>query len=374
VVLSVITVLIGNRAAGFNRLENSELLDNGLITVNSTFRVLNFDHAKANLYQWGEEITIGVPYELNIGFNPVYEFSGQYDDGLSMIELYLNKEIFAEKFRSPGVNLKGFLRFGGANDVFTTTGEEDFGLLVHAHKKLDKDLNLALELGVTFRNDRPNYNIDSSFDYSLGLEHQWSRGLKLSGELYGNTSAYDTGISIISLGMGFDYRFTDILNLHGFIGAGLNERSPDWDASLTLALLFPARADNRALDVVSLENRIENYLRLGYKYGLEGDWTRAGEAYEKAVELDPVNTRALNNLGSAYLEIGRYREAVTVLKRAISLARSDPDLYYNLGLAHIKLDDLVNARLAWETALELNPGHEAALRNLRILKMGGIAR
>ncbi|MEW5691992.1 MAG: tetratricopeptide repeat protein, partial [Candidatus Hydrogenedentota bacterium] len=156
------------------------------------------------------------------------------------------------------------------------------------------------------------------------------------------------------------------------IGLGLNKRAPDVDISLTLTLLFPQTFDKKKMDVESIEKKVENFIRLGYKYSLEGDWTNAGEAFYKASELDPTNTKALNNMGSAYLEIGKYKEAKEVFERAVSLAPNDPDIHYNLGLAYLKLDDLLSAKHSWEKTLSLNPAHEGASRNLRILSIGGI--
>ncbi|MEW5694276.1 MAG: hypothetical protein AB1765_13395, partial [Candidatus Hydrogenedentota bacterium] len=221
---------------GFERLNNSILIETGRVEFDNTIRFLSFDIADANSFWVVENIKLGVPYELNIGFKPVYEFSNRFNDGISEIEISLYKRIFDEKFRTPGLNLKGFLKFGGKEGVYTTTSEEDFGILVHLHKKLERDLNLGLELGATFRGDKPGKRIDTSFDYCLGLEKKLNKNLDFSGELYGNTSIYDTGVSIISLGGGLNYRLTDAFKLKSFIGLGLNKRAPEVDSSLTLTL------------------------------------------------------------------------------------------------------------------------------------------
>jgi tetratricopeptide (TPR) repeat protein len=68
------------------------------------------------------------------------------------------------------------------------------------------------------------------------------------------------------------------------------------------------------------------YTRLGFAYRKQGDYERALEAYDKALELNPHHRGALEYLGEAYLEMGRRGEAEAVLARlATACRRVAPD-------------------------------------------------
>jgi tetratricopeptide (TPR) repeat protein len=53
-----------------------------------------------------------------------------------------------------------------------------------------------------------------------------------------------------------------------------------------------------------------------------GDWQRAEGAFAKAVELNPANTDALVNLALTRIKLGRQREALPLLDRAVVAARA----------------------------------------------------
>lgn len=54
--------------------------------------------------------------------------------------------------------------------------------------------------------------------------------------------------------------------------------------------------------------------------------------YERAVELDPENHIALNNIGGTLIKAGREREGVEYLQRALALNQAYPNTHYGLGL------------------------------------------
>jgi arylsulfatase A-like enzyme/Tfp pilus assembly protein PilF len=66
-------------------------------------------------------------------------------------------------------------------------------------------------------------------------------------------------------------------------------------------------------------------------------YERAVENFEKAIELDPYNSKCHNGLGLLYLEAAAYREAIVNLEKALNLEPGFSDVLYNLGLAHMKM-------------------------------------
>ncbi len=67
--------------------------------------------------------------------------------------------------------------------------------------------------------------------------------------------------------------------------------------------------------------------------------------------------------GKAYTE-GGFEEAMETYNGLVELGVESPDLYYNMGNAAFRSNELGFAVLYYEKALKLDPSHEEALRNL----------
>jgi len=130
-------------------------------------------------------------------------------------------------------------------------------------------------------------------------------------------------------------------------------------------------------------------------------------AFQPALDKNPDYADALNGLGSAHFELGRYdvalpalekalrrsqtllggepvegaalrtkvawslyhlrryRDALAAFNRASVTAPSSPELQVGIGWCHIQLGQKEQARVAFQRALQLGPGNEAALEGLR---------
>jgi tetratricopeptide (TPR) repeat protein len=67
------------------------------------------------------------------------------------------------------------------------------------------------------------------------------------------------------------------------------------------------------------------------------DFNSAKRAFEQAIQLEPNNVEALNNLGYVYGKLGDYRSAEPVLIKVIDLAPTRKVVYGNLGEVQAKL-------------------------------------
>ena len=132
---------------------------------------------------------------------------------------------------------------------------------------------------------------------------------------------------------------------------------------------------------------------LGMLYESRKDWDKAKDAYQKALQIQPDNPLASNNLayvmleqggnidvalsmaqvarrgtpnspnvadtlGWAYFQKGAYRSAIDLFQEAIKLNKDnpeDPTFHYHLGLAYQKNDQPALARQQLERALKINP-------------------
>ena len=76
-------------------------------------------------------------------------------------------------------------------------------------------------------------------------------------------------------------------------------------------------------------------------------------SFEKAVELNPKNSYAQNNLGLALIYDKRFEEAVDALEQAVELEPVEAYMWNNLGMAYEQLDRLEEARDAYSKAVEM---------------------
>ncbi len=77
--------------------------------------------------------------------------------------------------------------------------------------------------------------------------------------------------------------------------------------------------------------------------------------------------RDLVELSDFYILSQRYDEAIKVLKKAEKIKKTDPRLYYNLGIAYEALNEISDARDAFRLVLKLEPGHKSAEEHLNRL-------
>ncbi len=95
------------------------------------------------------------------------------------------------------------------------------------------------------------------------------------------------------------------------------------------------------------------YNTLGRAELLRHDYDGAELAFRQATELDPANVWAWNNLGLVYLTQKNYQEAVNALVEATSHKGVEAYMWNNLGAAYEQLDQLDDARDAFDSGAKL---------------------
>lgn len=94
---------------------------------------------------------------------------------------------------------------------------------------------------------------------------------------------------------------------------------------------------------------------LGFIAFQRGEHERARGLIARALELNPAQPRAHQNLGNAYQALGRYAEAAASFERAAALAPDLLEAHHNLGIARRALGDRQAAAAAFRAALRLDP-------------------
>jgi len=102
-----------------------------------------------------------------------------------------------------------------------------------------------------------------------------------------------------------------------------------------------------------------------------GELERAVKAYEAFLEFEPGVADVRSNLGAAYVQLGRYEDAIRQYRRALELGNaSDPvSVRFNLALAYHKASDATRAIETLSQVLAEQPDHANAamlLANYRI--------
>ncbi len=95
-----------------------------------------------------------------------------------------------------------------------------------------------------------------------------------------------------------------------------------------------------------------------------GDAMAALGYYKRALELDPENADACNNLGIALRTLGRFAEAEVALRQAIRLRPNRASAHINLGLVLRSAGKFEEAVSAFSKAVEIDPNLAEAHNSL----------
>lgn len=86
-----------------------------------------------------------------------------------------------------------------------------------------------------------------------------------------------------------------------------------------------------------------------------GDFERAIQKYDRALELSPRYALAYLNRGAVYDKLDQPERAIEDYKKALEIDSGDPLAYLNLGTAYDKLGEFERAIDNYNKALEINP-------------------
>ncbi len=123
------------------------------------------------------------------------------------------------------------------------------------------------------------------------------------------------------------------------------------------------KARNAVLKSIALNKNLAiGYIELGdLKLYTEFDWKGAEDNYQKALSLEPENPDALYGLGGAlYFAIGRWNDAIRIMKKSIELDPLKPISHLNLGNILIHAGRPDEAITYFKKVLELDPQFQRA--------------
>jgi tetratricopeptide (TPR) repeat protein len=106
---------------------------------------------------------------------------------------------------------------------------------------------------------------------------------------------------------------------------------------------------------------------LGILAAREGNADLAIQHFERALQIDPDHSVALQNLGNAYRQKKDWPQAKRALEKALALNPDEAESNYSLGMVYAQQNDSDHAYEYLQRALSLRPAYPEALNNLGIL-------
>lgn len=116
-----------------------------------------------------------------------------------------------------------------------------------------------------------------------------------------------------------------------------------------------------------LENTLLTYFNLGVDFYRQREISKAIQAYQKVIELDPSYVEAYNNLGIIYQDIGDFDKAIEAYQKAIEVNPQYEKAYNNLGIVLFFNNRYEESIEAFQKALDINPGNIESYINLGTL-------
>lgn len=111
----------------------------------------------------------------------------------------------------------------------------------------------------------------------------------------------------------------------------------------------------------------DTYLYLAGGYELKKDYPNAVSNYKKVLTIDPKDYRVMNKIGSIFIELKLFKEALIYLQEAINIKNDYIPALVNMGIAYAELAELSNAEIYLSTAVALEPYNKFAIFNIALL-------
>lgn len=109
---------------------------------------------------------------------------------------------------------------------------------------------------------------------------------------------------------------------------------------------------------------INDWVQLGKLYREAGAFSRALQAFRRAVRIQPQNLSVQNQIAEVLLQEGHTGDAIRRLRGILDADRSFVDAWLNLGHAYTEEGRCEEARGAWRRVLDVQPKNNVAQRYL----------
>lgn len=125
---------------------------------------------------------------------------------------------------------------------------------------------------------------------------------------------------------------------------------------------------NRALEIAPKDPTV--HATFGVIFQLEGEPELAERYFKAAIRHDPQSAQSRNSYGAFLFSQKRYQEAVVQLEKASEnrFYPNRPTVFENLGVSYNRLGDIEKAEYAFSRAIQLNPEQPRAVLELAAIR------
>lgn len=100
---------------------------------------------------------------------------------------------------------------------------------------------------------------------------------------------------------------------------------------------------------------VQAYDDLGVMYFTDQKYKLAADNFEKAIQVNPDFGQAYGHMGWVFYALKNYEDAIVSFEKAISMGQTNVGYYYQLGLSYAYLRQCDKARPWFEKTLEIDP-------------------
>ena len=112
----------------------------------------------------------------------------------------------------------------------------------------------------------------------------------------------------------------------------------------------------------------QTHYNIGLTFEEQGRYEEAITSYKNAISSKPDFAEAYNNLGNAFQKQGKLENAINAYKKVLYLTPHYPEVFNNIGLTLQKQGKLAEARSAYNKALSIKPEFAEAHNNMGIVQ------
>ena len=124
-------------------------------------------------------------------------------------------------------------------------------------------------------------------------------------------------------------------------------------------------AQNLCNKILSIDSgHLDSIILLSNISAINGNFAHAKDLLIKANEINPNNLLILNNLGTAYKELGQVDKAINFYEKIIKINPNHTNAQYNLGVIFYKLRKYDKAKIFFKKTVEVQPNYAIAFLNL----------
>jgi tetratricopeptide (TPR) repeat protein len=312
---------------------------NSLANVHATLE--EYEDAIKN-YKKALETNVSPVYFQNIG--NVYVRMQQYDNA---IEAFENAKFVGKNYN---------LAYDSLGDVYKLKYEEkaDESLLNKAIECYQESLRIDSENAKTYSLLADCFYLLGKFDEaitnyeeSIRINPNDANTVANLGYTYFWKGDYDKPITYYNRALDIDENFVTVRKYIAEYNKALNKYPEAIENYMIYLESYPNRSD-------ALMGLSEIYLKYSEADPSKGDYVKALEFSQRAVNADPKNYDVYVSLAYAYKGLGQIDQAISTLEKAIHENDKDPSMYSSLGSLYVDKPNFTEAIKNFEKAIGLN--------------------